>query len=211
MIDLTGKRFGRLSVLGRAKNRRNLSMWLCRCDCGTAKVVYGAELARGRSTSCGCFRAELLSKQARTHGLSKSPEYRIWRGMIDRCENHKHIDYHLYGGRGISVCRKWRDSFVSFLNSVGKRPSGKSLDRKDNSGNYTPDNCRWATCKEQGRNTRVTVFLVAFGERKALRDWADDPRCKCVVSTLYQRVRELGWDGERAVKTKPRGIKRATP
>jgi len=154
-IDLTGQTFGRWTVLefkGQAK-------WLCRCSCGTEKVVGGSSLRRGNSTSCGCFQREDVSRRTRTHGHKAggkyTPEYIAWANIIARCENPKHKAYPNYGGRGITICGRWRESFESFLADVGPRPSDdNSLDRIDNDGHYEPGNVRWATISEQAKNRR---------------------------------------------------------
>jgi hypothetical protein len=162
--DIIGQRFGRLVVLGREPNRRdNRTLWLARCDCGAEKVVVGHQLRSGSTTSCGCLHSEDLAERNRvnaTHGLRNSPLYNTWKNMIDRCVNPKNKRWENYGGRGIAVCDRWSDSVTDFHNDIlaeiGPRPAGKSIDRKDNDGNYEPGNVRWATPKEQ-RNNRSDI------------------------------------------------------
>jgi hypothetical protein len=148
--DLTGQRFGRLEVLkfyGKAKTGH--SLWLCDCDCGNEKIVAGQRLRNGSTQSCGCI--------CRPHGSAGTPEYEIWKGMNQRCSNPKHISYSYYGGRGISVSRRWqgRNGFQNFIADMGRRPTPQhSIDRRDNDGDYCAANCRWATKQEQVLNRR---------------------------------------------------------
>jgi hypothetical protein len=161
LIDLTGQRFGRLTVVCRVKNHRNgRARWLCRCDCGGERSPQGNHLKHGKISSCGCYRAELSF----VHGMTNTPTYQTWGNMIARCTNPKNTGYYLYGGRGISICERWFD-FNNFFADMGKRPPRKSLDRIDNDGNYEPSNCRWATRKEQRRNQRTVSKLATEVER----------------------------------------------
>ena len=152
-LDLTGKRFGRLFVLSYSHTvKPGYAYWLCRCDCGTLRSVVACNLSRGITKSCGCLRASPLS-HGHTSGGRHTPTYRSWYAMIQRCTNPRNHKYRDYGGRGISVCKRWR-SFENFLADMGERPAGLTLDRRDNDGSYEPGNCRWATSHEQARNKR---------------------------------------------------------
>jgi hypothetical protein len=204
-LDLTGERFGMFTVLREAPRRGPRRVWLCLCDCGAEVEVFQVSLRAGKSQGCGCRRRS--SKRRKVHGRSKTAEYGIWRKMLERCHNPNDAAYPNYGGRGITICAQWRESFVRFYHDVGPRPSPRpSLDRIDNDGNYEPRNVRWATSKEQTRNRRGNVYVTHAGITQTVADWAlvaDLP-----YSTLRTRIR-LGWPMERALtapvkgKTKP--------
>jgi hypothetical protein len=157
-IDLTGKTFGRLDVIGRVdpspyKSREHA--WQVRCKCGESFVTRGYSLRVGDTTSCGCARKERIGNLNKSHGRAKTTEYRIWAMMRVRCLNKANKAYQWYGGRGITICDRWLSSFENFFSDMGKRPSPKhSIDRINHNGNYTPENCRWADTKTQGRNRR---------------------------------------------------------
>jgi len=152
LLSLTGKTFGRWKVIEFSGNRNingaSRRYWLCKCSCGTEQEVLITSLTSGNSKSCGCLKLSLM----KTHGLSNSKEYRIWWAMIQRCRNPKHARFHRYGGRGITVCARWK-RFELFYSDMGKRPSRSlSIDRMNNSLGYYPSNCRWATRSQQQKN-----------------------------------------------------------
>lgn len=165
-LDLTGERFGRLTALkltGR-KNSSGKLEWECKCDCGEIANVASGQLRSGKTKSCGCLQSDNRIK----HGHTQSNTYSSWRCMKCRCLNPNHSHFEYYGGRGVTICDRWKNSFKSFLEDMGEAPAGLTLDRIDNSKGYEPGNCRWATPKEQSNNTRRTIFVFRNGEKLPL-------------------------------------------
>jgi hypothetical protein len=160
-----GQRFGRLTTLSGVMGRRSgkrLSRWLCRCDCGTEKIIDQAALRSGATVSCGCFGRERQSQVNRKHGASSTKLYKVWASMKDRCHNPNCPGYKNYGGRGIAVCERWVASFEAFAGDMGEPPSdGKryTLERRDNDGPYSPENVYWGSYREQSRNRRSNVIV----------------------------------------------------
>lgn len=181
IVDLTDRKFGRLAVVGLSEKRSNHgALWDCVCDCGKTACVLSQVLRRGKSNSCGCYRIEAggaLGRRSRRHGeagtSTETVEYRTWAQMLSRTRSGTHVNFKNYGGRGITVCERWK-KYENFLADMGRRPSPKhSLDRKDNDKGYDPDNCRWATIFEQNRNTRGNHRITIRGETKTLAEWME--------------------------------------
>lgn len=163
--DLTGRRFGRLTVICRAKNSKHRkARWQCFCDCKNKKIVLSSDLVNGSTSSCGCLARELSVKRSSIHGMCGTPTYNSWRAAKERCTNKNNKHYDIYGARGIVMCDYWSSSFAAFYADMGDRPEGMTLDRINNDGNYEPFNCRWATHEEQVHNSRkskVDIFKAA--------------------------------------------------
>jgi hypothetical protein len=194
LIDRIGQRFVRLTVVERAANYRGNARWVCICDCGKTVVALGNDLQRGKVKSCGCWNTERIVK----HGLSYSPVYGIWQQMWQRCKNPNDKKYALYGGRGIAVCERWH-KFENFVADMGNRPKGWTIDRIDNDGPYSPENCRWATIKQQLNNNRRNHVLEFSGQKHTLSEWAAIVGLR--YSTLKNRINNYKWSVERALTT----------
>lgn len=204
--DLTGQVFFDLTVLSATGERKfGNRVWECRCTCGKVVPAQANNLKTGNTKSCGCRNSRVITARniARTkHGHAKtykaSPTYRSWSGMISRCESPSSDQYKNYGARGIRVCARWRDSFKDFLADMGERPEGKTIDRKNPDGDYSPDNCRWATAKEQCANKRNNVKLVLNGNNMTIAQWAE--ALGCGVTALHARLAD-GWSVEKTLST----------
>lgn len=158
--NLIGKTFGRLRVIRRSgKNQNRRPVWRCVCECGKVAEIPADSLRKGSTKSCGCLRVETARKRKTTHGMAGSLEHLIWKQMRRRCENPKHKQYIDYGGRGITVCRRWW-KFSNFFKDMGKKPDGKSIDRINNDGGYKKSNCKWSTPKEQATNRRSRARVL---------------------------------------------------
>jgi hypothetical protein len=173
--DYVGKKFARLAVISEAATRKEMRYVRCRCDCGKEIEAALSFLRRGLVKSCGCFRADNTRAMFKTHGAAtnKSPskEYRTWTEIKTRCLNPRSASYKRYGGRGISVCQRWIDSFEAFLSDMGAAPPGTSIDRIDNNKNYEPGNCRWADVFTQAGNKRTTIKVPYKGGKIGLAEW----------------------------------------
>lgn len=187
LVPLYGKQFGEWTVISQnpvVKNRR--TFWACRCSCGQEKLVQSVNLRSEGSTNCGCKRQEALMSANLRHGYARrgdiKPEHQIWRTMRQRCSNPRDPKYPVYGGRGIQVCDRWKNSFSNFIADMGPRPSPKySIHRLDNDGHYELGNCKWATAEEQtqgrGKNGYSRwILLIALIHRPIIRWVRLDPR-----------------------------------
>ncbi|MBA2878048.1 putative transcriptional regulator [Anoxybacillus kamchatkensis] len=188
LIDLTNKKFGRLSVVRRGENdKRGEARWVCLCECGNTTVVNGYNLRKGITKSCGCYGRKRTSETKKTHGLTKTRIYGIWNNMKDRCYNTNNEAFERYGGKGISVCDSWKNDFSEFYKWAMENGYREDLtiDRIDNKKGYSPENCRWATTKEQSNN-RENVHEVTYkGKTQTLSEWADELNIPYEV--LYKR------------------------
>lgn len=206
-IDLTGKVYGKLTVLrhlGRRKSKSGKSSAMfveCRCECGRVAEFRSGSLQEGDTTTCGCSKGYALGiPSSIQHGLSRTPEYTAWIRMRRACYDKGNASYDDYGGRGIAVCDRWLNSFENFLADMGPRPSAEhSVDRMKNDLGYSPDNCRWATRSEQARNRRSSKMLEYNGETKTMADWAES--FDIPYRLMKTRVRH-GWPMEK-IATQP--------
>ncbi len=199
-VDLRGKRYGRLTVIERAGNK-----WRCKCDCGNYVLVQTGHLNAGTSQSCGCWQKELTAKMAYRHGGVRNRErlYVIWQRMKERCYNSNYPGFGYHGGRGIIICDEWLSDYESFRCWALKNgyKDNLTIDRIDNDGNYTPENCRWATTKEQNNNTRANRHVIYNGKRKTVSEWAEEIGIEYDV-LLYRIL--AGWDVNRAMEERVR-------
>ena len=186
-----GMRFGKLTVISiiNVPSHEHKDLAICRCDCGNTKTINLHQLLQGRTKSCGCLRHQSYSL---THGKTGTPTYRVWCAIKARCLNENNPDYDYYGGRGITICDRWKDSFENFYTDMGERPNGKTIDRIDVDGNYEPSNCRWATPKEQSDNKRNNKILTAKGISLNVAQWSDLLGCdRSVLYDIYHTGRSL--------------------
>lgn len=177
-IDILNQRFKRWLVIGSTtvRSKDNHTQWLCRCDCGTEKLIRYGSLVSGLTYSCGCFKAERVKMISLKHGETGKGEYRNWQSMKSRCYNKNLKKFHLWGGKGVTVCERWLNSYENFIEDMGRKPTAKhTLDRYPNpNGNYEPSNVRWATQKQQGANRRDNHWIEYNGEKKILREWTTE-------------------------------------
>jgi hypothetical protein len=197
-IDLTGRVCGRWTVISRDHSKPGQMYWLCKCECGTVRIVQGGDLRNGGSKGCKQCREY---KGVPTHGMYHTPEYKIWSAMWQRCTCQTSQQYKNYGARGISVCDRW-SSFQSFFDDMGPRPPSArgsriySIDRINNDGNYEPNNCRWTTITTQRRNTRLNRLVTFNDTTKCVAEWA--AQYGMHRQSLLNRLNH-GWSIERAI------------
>jgi hypothetical protein len=191
-IDLTGKKFNKLTVIEFIGRKNNHSLFKCKCDCGNESIVYSNNLIRNHTTSCGCFNIYSTINRSTTHNLRKHPLYVSWIGMRNRCYYEKHNRFKNYGGKGIKVFENWKNDFLEFYNWAVNNgwEKGLSIDRIDNNLDYCPTNCKFSTSKEQSRNRTSNIKITVDGETKILIEWAESKNIH--YETLRKRLKK-GW------------------
>lgn len=195
--DLTGNRYGRLRVVSHAGRIGARHKWVCQCDCGNSRTVAGVNLQSGATKSCGCLNKD--NQQSRKNKAAYlRREQSVWRNMMDRCNNPTNKGYATYGGRGITVCKRWW-KFENFFADMGRIPKGHTLERRNNDKGYSPSNCVWATKDAQARNRSDNVWLTANGKRMVQSDWA--ALLGTTPAVIAHRLRN-GWTEQDAC-TKP--------
>ncbi len=203
--SLTGRIFGRLTVVERASNPGEFRQykWRCRCSCGNTLIVFGAQLTRkDRPTqSCGCLRVERAVESVRTHGMHNTTTYAVWEAIIQRCCNPSNSAFKHYGGRGITICKRWRDSFDAFYADMGERPPMLTIERIDNNLGYSPDNCRWTTRLQQQKNRRSARLITFNGRTETAHMWS---KITGIPSRTVINRLNAGWTPERILTTPPR-------
>lgn len=198
IIPQIGTIYGRLTVIEYLGHKNGGAWAKFRCDCGEIREFPVAKIKFGHTVSCGCFRREVTGAKCRSHGKSKTPTYSTWCAMKARCHRKSSSGFPKYGGRGITVCERWKSSYANFLNDMGEKPTDMSLERKDNEGNYEKNNCKWATIHEQQRNKRSNVNITHKGVTLIAGDW--DKKMGFNKGIVLQRIRN-GWSSERAIET----------
>lgn len=202
--DLTGNKFGYLTVIKKCGTKLGKRMWLCKCVCGGTTVTSTGSLRSGKTKSCGCRRLEnsiLASKKKNTkHGMRFTRIYRTWCNMKDRCLNSHSQQYCNYGGRGIRVCDEWLE-FKNFYRDMGNQPDGMTIERIDVNGGYCKENCVWATVSEQANNKRTNRNVTYGGKTMTISQWEKEMGVK--AGLLRDRICRFGWTVERAMTEKP--------
>jgi hypothetical protein len=198
LVDLTGRVYGRLTVLRRDGKLYGKAAWECSCTCGEVLQVCGNDLKSGNKASCGCLKRDVTKLKNYSHGLTETAEYKTWCKMKSRCNVESDISFPNYGGRGIMVCPQWERSFETFFADMGPKPEGDySIERMNSDGDYEPGNCKWATRKEQNRNKRNTHYVEYEGKSIAIVDLAE--KFNIPYGRLYKRLTRFNWTVERAV------------
>lgn len=200
-----GDRFGYLIVLSKySKDKYSHIRYLCKCECGNETIVLKSQLTSGKTKSCGCYQRKRAAEAQFKHGMCHTKIYYVWKEMLQRCNNQNNLSFINYGDRGIEVCDKWKnnDGFINFYNwamNNGYR-DGLEIDRINNDGNYNPDNCRWASRFIQANNKRNNIVIKYKGNKMTVSEWSrvlgiDEKK-------IRQRIRKLGWSGEKAISIK---------
>lgn len=201
ILDIKGKRFGKLIAIERVKNVKKKVSWKCLCDCGKETNVLTTNLTSNRIKSCGCLKNQKLIERSTKHNQRHTKLYEVWKTMKQRCSNPNHISYHNYGGRGIIVCDEWENNYQAFYEWSIKNgyKEGLSIDRINNDGNYEPSNCRWADRFTQNNNTRQNKPITINGVTKTIHQWANEYNIP--VNLVRNRIYILHWDIVKALTT----------
>lgn len=195
--SIIGKVYGHVTVLSAGEIHGKNRKYLCKCSCGHEFYAFRNNLIKGNTTRCKPCGLKTTSSKITRHGMSEHPMYNVYRSMINRCYDKKNSQYINYGQKGITVCDRWLASFDNFLEDMGVRPDCYSIDRIDNNGNYEKENCRWATNKQQCRNTSRNKLIVFNGETKCVVEWAEMFGLK--ASVIYKRLAR-GWDVSKSLE-----------
>ena len=206
-IDLTGKPFGKLIAIERVgKDKSHRAIWKCICECGNEKIINSSRLISGNTKSCGCYKSEYIKAKKSKHRKAKTRLYNVWCGIKQRCCDHKHVSYKIYGAEGKNVCEEWLHNFQAFYdwsmaNGFDENaPRGKcTIERIDSTKGYSPDNCRWATNKEQQNNKRNNHIIEYKGKKQTLSQWSEELSIN--YWTLRNRIYRYGWNIDRALNT----------
>lgn len=206
--EYIGKTYNRLTILSFGEPKIvirkdgypvKITVVNCICSCGNLWSRMLTSIKNNNTKSCGCFNKEQTAKKHKTHNLSGIPEYNTWTCMKDRCSNSKCPSYHNYGGRGITVCEEWINSFETFITDMGRKPSKQhTIDRIDNNLGYFKENCRWATWKEQNNNRRDARIIIYQGKSKNMKEWCEELNLN--YSVTWIRLTKLNWTVEDAFK-----------
>ena len=195
-VDLTGHRYGLLTVIRKAGMSGSQSLWECRCDCGTTSIKRLGNLRSGQTHSCGHLRSEVTGRLKTKHAMYGTPSYKSWSSMRTRCQNENNHKYPSYGGRGIIVCERW-NSFELFFEDMGERPKGTTLGRINNDGNYDLNNCEWQSNNCQARNKRNSALFVFNGKSATISEHCEGVGLN--YNTVRTRIYSYGWNIERAL------------
>ena len=199
--DLVGQTFGELTVIKKSGHKGKNITWECKCNCGNLCIVSGGHLRSGHTKSCGCIRAETLKKMSTKHGKYHNRLHDTWGNMKKRCYNPKYYEFDDYGGRGITVCDEWKNDFQVFYDwamSHGYRDD-LTIERSDVDGSYSPDNCKWATKKEQANNKRNNIKITYKGKTQNLKQLTDELGLN--YKKIWKRINVFGWTIEKALET----------
>lgn len=201
-LDYIGKQYNRLKILELSRMGNGVPLKaICRCDCEKIIICNLDHVKRGLTKSCGCLRSDILTDRNLSHGKSRTKLYRKWAGMKTRCYNENENNYKDYGGRGILICDEWKNNYLNFYNWAMDNGYNENLtiERKNVDGNYCPDNCKWATPKEQMNNMRKSVYYEHNGKIQTMSQWADEYNIE--YATFAQRLRKYNWSIEKALST----------